>query len=207
MTHQAQRLCTTFFRTAPLIHFSKAETIKTSISDHFAIFSAIKLSNEKTRNQRIKIEKIFFSDKNKESFKQDLQKINWEELNILNCKNTLYKNFIKIYFSIYDKNFPLPASEVKLKDLQTPWMSKAMRKSSNQKQKLYVKFLRSKTPKDELTYKNYKNLVEKFRKKSDQNYYSNLLGKIQRQCKTAMVDRQRNHRKSSVEKSVSNNNN
>ena len=164
-------------------------------------------SNEKTRNQRIKIEKIFFRDKNKESFKQDLQKINWEELNILNCKNTLYKNFIKIYFSIYDKNFPLPASEVKLKDLQTPWMSKAMRKSSNQKQKLYVKFLISKTPKDELTYKNYKNRVEKFRKKSNQNYYSNLLGKIQRQCKTAMVDRQRNHRKSSDEKSVSNNNN
>ena len=89
------------------------ETIKTSISDHFAIFSAIKLSNEKTRNQRIKIENIFFSDKNKESFKQDLQKTNWEELNILNCKNTLCKHFIKIYFSIYDKNFPLPESEVK----------------------------------------------------------------------------------------------
>ena len=86
-------------------------------------------------------------------------------------------------------------------------MSKAMRKSSNQKQKLYVKFLISKTPKDELTYKNYKNRVEKFRKKSNQNYYSNLLGKIQRQCKKAMVDRQRNHRKSSDEKSVSNNNN
>ena len=46
--------------------------IKTSISDHFSIFEAIKLSNEKTRNQKIKIRKRFFSDKNKESFKQDL---------------------------------------------------------------------------------------------------------------------------------------
>ena len=107
--------------------------IKTSISDLFAIFAAIKLSKEKTRNQKIKIKKIFFSDKNKESFKQDLQKINWEELNILNCTNTLYKHFIKIYSSIYDKNFPLLETEVKLKDLQTPWMSKAMRKSSKQK--------------------------------------------------------------------------
>ena len=86
-------------------------------------------------------------------------------------------------------------------------MSKAMRKSSNQKQELYVKFLRSKTPKDELTYKNYKNLVEKLTRKSDQNYYANLLGKMQRQCKTAMVDLQRNHRKSSEEKSDCNNNN
>ena len=88
--------------------------IKTSISDHFAIFAAIKLSNENTRNQKIKVKKRFFSDKNKESFKQDLQKINWEELNILNCTNTLYKHFIKIYSSIYDKNFPLLETEVKL---------------------------------------------------------------------------------------------
>ena len=115
--------------------------IKSSISDHFAIFTAIKPSNEKTRNPKIKIKKRFFSDKNKKSFKQDLQRINWEELNILNCTNTLYKHFIKIYSSIYDKNFLLLETEVKLKDLQTPWMSKAMRKSSKQKQKLYIKFL------------------------------------------------------------------
>ena len=155
----------------------KKGIIKTSISDHFAIFAAIKLSNEKTKNQKIKIKKRIFSDKNKESFKQDLQKINWEELNILNCTNTLYKHFIKFFSSIYDKNFPLLETEVKLKDLRTPWMSKAMRKSSKQKQKLYIKFFKSKNPEDELIYKNYKNLFKKLRKKSKQNYYSNLLEK------------------------------
>ena len=117
------------------------------------------------------MKKRIFSDKNKESFKQDLQKINWEELNILNCTNTLYKHFIKIFSSIYDKNFPLLETEVKLKDLRTPWMSKAMRKSSKQKQKLYIKFLKSKNPEDELIYKNYKTLFEKLRKNSKQNYY------------------------------------
>ena len=39
----------------------KNRTIKTSFSDHFAIFAAITLSNEKTRNQKIKIKKRFFS--------------------------------------------------------------------------------------------------------------------------------------------------
>ena len=68
-------------------------------------------------------------------------------------------------------------TDVKLKGLQTPWMSKTMRKSSKQKQKLYIKFLKSKNPEDELIYKNYKNLFEKLRKKSKQNYYSNLLEK------------------------------
>ena len=99
----------------------KNRIIKTFISDHFAIFAAIKLSNEKARKQKIKIKKIFFSDKNKESFKQDLQKINWEELNILNCTNTLYKHFIKIYSSIYDKNFPLLETEVKLHECRRIW--------------------------------------------------------------------------------------
>ena len=49
---------------------------KTSISDHFAIFEAIKLSHEKTKNQNLNIRKSFFSDKKKVSLKQDLQKIN-----------------------------------------------------------------------------------------------------------------------------------
>ena len=151
--------------------------IKTSISDQFAIFAVINISNEKTRNQEIKIKKRFFSDKNKERFKQNLQKINWEELNILNCTNTLYKHFINIYSSIYDKTFPLLETEVKLKDLRTPWMSKAMKKFSKQKQKLYIKFLKSKNPEDELIYKNYKTLFEKLRKNSKQKYYSNLLEK------------------------------
>ena len=52
-----------------------------------------------------------------------------------------------------------------------------MRKSSKQKQKLYIKFIKSKNPEDELIYKNYKNLFEKLRKKSQQNYYSKLLEK------------------------------
>ena len=43
--------------------------IKTSISDHWAVFAAIKLSNGKTKNQKIKIKKRIFSDKNKESSK------------------------------------------------------------------------------------------------------------------------------------------
>ena len=52
-----------------------------------------------------------------------------------------------------------------------------MRKSSKQKQKLCIKCFKSKNPEDELIYKNYKNLFEKLRKKSKQNYYSNLLEK------------------------------
>ena len=46
----------------------KKGIIKTPISDHFTIFDGIKHSNEKTKNQKLKIEKGFLSDKSKESF-------------------------------------------------------------------------------------------------------------------------------------------
>ena len=42
----------------------KKGIIKTSISDHFEIFAAIKLSNEKTENRKIKV-KIFLKVKSK----------------------------------------------------------------------------------------------------------------------------------------------
>ena len=45
------------------------------------------------------------------------------------------------------------------------------------KTKIYIKFLKSKNPENELMYKNYKNFFEKLKKKFQQNYYSNLLEK------------------------------
>ena len=80
--------------------FLKKGITKPSISDHFSIFAVIKLSNKKTKNRKIKIKKRFFSDNNKENFKQDLQKVNWGKLNILNGTNTLYSS---IYSNIYEK--------------------------------------------------------------------------------------------------------
>ena len=62
-------------------------------------------------------------------------------------------------------------------DLRTPRMLKAMRKSSKQRIKLYIKFIKSKNSEDELIYKNYKNLSKSFGKKIKKNYFSNLLEK------------------------------
>ena len=64
-----------------------------------------------------------------------------------------------------------------------------MRKSSKQKQKLYIKFLNSKNPEDELICKNYKYLFKKLRKKSKQDYYSNLLEKHKDNAKQGKIQK------------------
>ena len=58
-------------------------------------------------------------------------------------------------------------------------MSKALKKSSIQKQKLYVKYLKQKTTESEKTYKDYKNLFHKLIKKAKNNSYIKRLPKCQ----------------------------
>ena len=56
------------------------------------------------------------------------------------------------------------------------WITKDLVKSSKQKQKLYINFLKSKTfSTEKKIYKNYKNLFEKIKAKSKSNYFSAIL--------------------------------
>ena len=50
-----------------------------------------------------------------------------------------------------------------------------MTKSSKQKQKLYIKFLKNKSTQNEQIYTNYKHLFEKLCKKAKQTYYNSIL--------------------------------
>ena len=78
----------------------------------------------------------------------------------------MYDTFLKTLTDIYDANFSICEYILKDKDIKYPWISKGLKKSSKTKQRLYIKFLETKTPEDESKYKNYKSLFEKIKKKS-----------------------------------------
>ena len=61
------------------------------------------------------------------------------------------------------------------KDLESPWITKRIKKSSNCKPKLYVKFLENRNSKNELENKNYKKLFELIKKRAKKNYFSSLI--------------------------------
>ena len=70
--------------------------------------------------------------------------------------------------------FRAPASfsrQVKSKYLNTPWITKGIRKSSKRKQRLYEKYLKIRSKENEKTYKTYKNLFERIKKNAKKNYY------------------------------------
>ena len=66
---------------------------------------------------------------------------------------------------------------LKDKDIKSPWINKGLKKSSKRKQRLYIKFLKTKTLENESKYKYYKSLFEKISKKAKLAYYSKLLHK------------------------------
>ena len=52
----------------------------------------------------------------------------------------MYETFLSTFWEIYEINFPYKQVTVKPKDVKSPWMSKALKKSSSQKQILkYLK--------------------------------------------------------------------
>ena len=155
----------------------KKGIIKSSISDHFPIFVVFDNNkNNTTESKNSKISKRTFNEQNIESFKNDISETNWDVLlNQCSNANKMFETFLKRFLYMYEKNFPIKEHIVKTKDLLTPWMTKGMKKSSKQKQKLYIKYLKRKNEASEIEYKNYKNLFEKLRKKSKQSYYASLI--------------------------------
>ena len=74
----------------------------------------------------MKYKKIIFSEQNKRNFSNDLQNVNWD-LNKFVGVNAQYEHFINIFSSLYEKHFPLTTTSIKLKNLETPWMSLGLR--------------------------------------------------------------------------------
>ena len=153
--------------------------IKTDIADHFPVFIVDK--NMSTTNYPDSIVKRVrsFNEKNITAFKNNLAMTDWSLVLETQDPNLSYTVFLKQFSKIYDNSFPMKTINIKRKQLISPWISQGLRKSSKQKQKLYIKFLKHPTYKNETTYKNYKNLFEKIKNKSKVQHFSSLLKKHQ----------------------------
>ena len=78
----------------------------------------------------------------------------------------VYLGFHKKHFLIYTMSlFQKKEIEIKSKYLNTPWITKGIRKSSKRKQHLYEKYLKIRSKENEKTYKTHKNLFERIKKK------------------------------------------
>ena len=94
-----------------------------------------------------------------------LENIKWDQLLPSNAPNEAYNIFLKIFSDLYDVAFPKKEIEIKSKYLNTPWITKRIRKSSKSKQHLNEKHLKIRSKENKKTYKTYKNLYPRELKK------------------------------------------
>ena len=157
----------------------KKGIIESNISDHFPIFVAFNTSKTKNLPRKVIFKKRIINKAKIAVFKEHLPLVNWRCINYHENVNDTYETFLKTFSDIYDSYFPIEELSVKQKDLQTPWMSRALKQISKQKQKLYIRYIKLKTNDAEKSYKDYKSLFEKFKKKAKNNYYISLLSQHQ----------------------------
>ena len=143
------------------------------MSGRFSVcVSLCSLSKTNKEYQKITIHKKVIHDTKLMAFKTDLPNVNQNSINHSPKTNSKYeKAFLKILSELYEKHFPLKDFQIKVKDVQAPWISKGLEKSSKQKHKLHIKFLKHKLTQNEKIYKNYKHIFKKLHKKAKQTYY------------------------------------
>ena len=97
--------------------------------------------------------------------------------------NKICDTLLRTLTDIYNANFLIREYILKDKDIKSSWISKGLKKSSKKKQKLYIKFLKTKTLEDEFKYKTYKSIFKKLRKKAKITCCSKLLHKYKTDSK------------------------
>ena len=154
------------------------------MSDHFPIcFIIPSPSNQENVTETTFITKRILNTKSIELFKQKLYETSWDEIEMSQNPDQEYKTFLTKFSDLYNIYFPTKIIKVKNKDLNSPWITKGIKKSSKRKQRLYEKFLKNRIEKHELAYKTYKRLFESIKKHSKKLHFSNLILKYKNNIK------------------------
>jgi hypothetical protein len=102
----------------------KTGIIKSDTSDHFPIFLSININTDSVLHEKQVIIKRFINDKNILSFKEQLSLINWNSVSNLSEANNMYNAFFKVFYEVYDVNFPKCKINKTKKSLKSPWVTK-----------------------------------------------------------------------------------
>ena len=158
-----------------------AGNIYCDISDHLPSFLILKNKRENTTKNRPYVR--IYGDKNMTTFKSQLQNTNWDELLQEQNEEEALDMFYTHYNSAFYKSFPLKRlSRKRAKDKK--WMTKGLRISIHQKNKLYHKSITKPTDDNKSRYKNYRNMLNNCLRRAEEKYFHDVLTEEKQNLKT-----------------------
>ena len=100
---------------------------------------------------KVQITKRLINNKTKKKFKNSLQEMTWDDVISSKETDSAYETFLNKFTSLYDKTSEKFPVTVKSTTLKNPWITNGILKPSKIKQRLYDKFLKSKTYEHEIS--------------------------------------------------------
>lgn len=176
VTEESATIIDNIFTNSPALDSHKSGILPTDVSDHFSIFTII-CGHNNISIDNIPIITRQINNGNLSQMKNELQNMNW--IHVLDCKDTemAYSTFSNTFQEVYDKNIPVKIIKHSKRFLKKPWITEALIKSIDEKNRLYKVIRVCGNNTDEDKYKKYKNKLTSLLKIAERKYYRERLDK------------------------------
>jgi hypothetical protein len=115
-------------------------------------------------------------DKSIENFSTMIRGLHWKGSDLIDDANACYKRFIALFGSAYNDCFPWKIMKIRIAhDCHKPWISSGIIKSVRHKDKLYKKWLSTKSERSLYKYKKFKNKLTSVIRSAEKCIISNVL--------------------------------
>ena len=135
------------------LEYSTRRLLVTDVSDHYPIFHIN--SKSSITESEIYITKRIFNERNKHAFQMSVNEIDWSEIYEASATNNAFDLLHDKLGELLNKYFPKVRIKRKYND-RKPWISHCLRLSIKTKNKLYYRYKKIHSVKNEVNYKTYK---------------------------------------------------
>ena len=169
-SHSATLIDNIFFNS--LSHHTISGNVVYDLSDHLPNFLII--NKFSTLSTNFEFYRRDFSSFNKANVFHDVQAAEWLRNATDNDVINMFDTFHSVLSNLIDKHIPnIKMSKRQVKCRSKPWISSGIRKSLKIKNKLYKKFIKSKSVYYHTKFKLYRNKLNHLIRISKINYYNN----------------------------------
>lgn len=156
---------------------SNAGTISSDISDHCPVFMQYSSSKTEKRRQHQTVQVQNITDGSLQAFKRAVSMHDWSFVYMIRDVHEAYLKFIESFTNIYLTHFPFKTFKPS-KKIRKPWVTFAIRRLINRKNKLFHAFLKSREEELLQQYKAFRNKLNSALRKAKIAYYEKLFSGI-----------------------------
>jgi len=141
------------------------------ISDHCPVFCMTEVNLLPKSDDKYIIKRVF-SERNKAAFVEALSNAHWSGSYADNCQ-IAFTSFYEVFKKCFDGCFPVVRVKAGYKTRKV-WLTDSLKASISNKNRLYRKFLKSKSDHALVQYKNYKRILQRALRDAERKHYDDL---------------------------------